>query len=201
MAKRTTKQRAKVRTPLKRKRRHKARRAPKPNRKRKAAKQSHSAKARGKVRKKPQRVPSGDAFEIAFKLLRKGNSQKDAATFTGISTRRFRRYLRGNKLARYRKGRWLITDQRPRSIRIFTDGQQRAIKVRGFGRASLAMKHRTAVRWFLETNDESKLEPYRGLSVTDTSRQKHILETRPNVLYRLANAGSDADMRIYRLMD
>jgi len=86
-------------------------------------------------------------------------------------------------------------------MRIFTEGKQRTIKIRGFSRASLAMKHRAAVRRFLESNDESELVPFRGVSVTDTSKQKYVLETRPNVLYRFANAGSDADMKIYRLLD
>lgn len=195
------KKRASVKSSAKRRAKSKAKRQPnaKP---RSELKRSHSASRKRKPRNSTTgRIPSGTEFELAFRLLRQGRSQKRSAEIAGISTKRLRRYLRGNKLAHFRNGQWRINDRRSRLIQIFTDGYSRTIKVRGFKPASLAMKHRAAVRRFLESNDEAELKLFEGASITDASRKKHFLETRPNVLYRIANIGGDADMKIYRLID
>ena len=62
------------------------------------------------------------------------------------------------------------------------------------------MQHRAAVKDFLEFNEISHLEPFVGVSIRDISGKHHLLETRPNVLYRLANAGGEAFETIYRLV-
>jgi hypothetical protein len=147
------------------------------------------------------RIKPDERFEIAYGVLRKGNSQKRAAEIAGISVKRFRAFIRSNKLAKYRDGHWRITDRRQREIAIISEGQQRIIKVRGFNTASLAMRHRAAVQQFLDSNDASLLMPFERVEIKDISKEKHSLETRPNVLLRLANAGSDAEMKIYRLID
>lgn len=146
-------------------------------------------------------IKSDPKLDLAFRYLREGRTQKFAAETTGISVGRFRRYVRRNKLAKFEAGRWKITDRRIREIAVISDGGSQVIKVRGFGPASLAMRHRAAVQQFLDTNDASLLEPFEGQEVTNIAKQKYSLETRPNVLLRMANAGSDADMKIYRLVD
>jgi hypothetical protein len=70
----------------------------------------------------------------------------------------------------------------------------------GFDAASLVMRHRAAVKHFVESNDASHLEPFIGVSVRDTSGRRHLLETRPNVLYRLASAGGEGFEQVYRLI-
>jgi hypothetical protein len=159
-----------------------------------------AASTKSKRSKRAARIPSNDRFEIAYGFLREGRSQKRSAEIAGISVKQFSRFLRSNKLARYKNGRWRITDRRQREIVIISEGQESQIKVRGFTAASLAMRHRGAVKRFLDSNEASLLSPFEGVLITDISRQKHLLETRPNVLLRLANAGSDADMKIYRLI-
>jgi hypothetical protein len=146
------------------------------------------------------KFPSDDRFETALKYLREGRSQKRAAEIGMVSVRRFRQFLRGNKLAKFKAGRWQITDRRMREITVISEGQPHLIKVRGFSPASLAMRHRAAVQQFLDSNDASLLAPFEGKDVTNIAKQTYSLETRPNVLLRMANAGSDADMKIYRLI-
>jgi len=153
-----------------------------------------------RVRKPTTKLPSDDRFETALKYLREGRSQKRAAEIGMVSVGRFRRFLRDHKLAKRKGRKWIITDRRIREIEVFSEDGLRHIRVRGFGGASLTMRHRAAVQKFLDTNDISLLTPFDGQAVNDVSRQKHILETRPNVLYRIANAGSDADMKIYWLV-
>jgi hypothetical protein len=158
--------------------------------------------------KRPKRRPgktalltSDEHLETALKYLREGRSQKRAAEVGMVSVKRFRRLLRGNKLAKFKNGRWLITDRRLREVVLISDAREKVVKVRGFGPASLAMRHRAAVSAFLDSNDATLLSPFEGQAVMDIARQNHLLETRPNVLLRMANAGSDAEMKIYRLID
>lgn len=160
-----------------------------------------SISTKRKRSRKPARIATDDRFEIAYGFLREGRSQRRSAQIAGISVNRFRRFLRSNRLAKFKNGHWLITDRRQREITVISQGREYLIKVRGFRPASLAMRHRAAFQSFLNSNDAALLKPFEGLAVTDTAKQKHVLETRPNVLLRLANAGSDADMKIYRLID
>lgn len=153
-----------------------------------------------KVRRATSVIESDAGLEAALKFLREGRSQKRSAEIGMVSVGRFRRFLRKHKLAKRKDGRWVITDRRIREVEVFSESGLEQIRVRGFGAASLAMRHRAAVQKFLDTNDVSLLAPFIGQTVNDNSRRKHILETRPNVLYRIANAGSDADMKIYRLI-
>lgn len=147
------------------------------------------------------KLPSDDRFETALKYLREGRSQKRSAEIGMISVKRFRHFLRSNKLAKFRNGHWQITDRRIREITVISEGQARLIKVRGFSPASLAMRHRAAVNQFLDSNDATLLTPFEGATIRDVNKQQYLLETRPNVLLRLANSGGDAEMKIYRLID
>jgi len=147
------------------------------------------------------RVASDERLEKALRILRETNSQSTAAKHAGVSPERFRRFLRGQELA-HRNGRlWKFTDQRPRRVLVISNGGAREITVAGFDASSLAMRHRAAVHAFVEeTNDPSSLKPFEGVSVRDTSGRSHLLETRPNVLYRLASAGGEGFEQVYRLI-
>jgi hypothetical protein len=150
---------------------------------------------------KSAKIPTDDRFETAYQFLREGRSQRRSAEIAGISVKRFSKFIRSNKLARFKGGRWQITDRRIREITIISEGQALGVKVRGFSPASLAMRHRAAVHHFLDSNEASLLTPFEGAVIKDITKQKHVLETRPNVLLRLANTGGDAEMKIYRLID
>ncbi len=130
-------------------------------------------------------------------------SVKSSARSTGVSEGRLRRLIRNFKLARWdkTKRKWKITDRVTREVGIATNGKSRGIVVRGFPRAQLAKAYTAAVKRFLETNDASVLAPFEGRAISDIRKNVYVLETRPNVLLRLANTGSDAEMKIYRLID
>src|SRR5215470_15758629 len=67
------------------------------------------ARGHGKVpKRRRKRTPPayGKEFEIALRGLRLFNNQRLAAQSGGISTKRFRKFLRDKRLAHYRKGRW-----------------------------------------------------------------------------------------------
>lgn len=141
-----------------------------------------------------------ERLEQALRALRATGNQEQAAKSAHVSPERFRRFIRDNKLAEREGRRWRLTDNRVRELVMITDGRRKRVRVAGFELASLIGQHNAAVKAFLDTNDISKLEPFAGLSVTDVSKRAHPLETRPNILYRLAAAGSEAYEQIYRFL-
>jgi hypothetical protein len=151
-------------------------------------------------RKKRSRSPSEPNLEKALRFLRAGNSQRVAAKSAGVSVKKLREFVRGNRLAKYKGRRWHFTDKRRRQIVAITTVGERELIVRGFEPASWAMSHRNAVREFLRTADVSLLAPFESASITDTRGRKYFLEVRPNVLYRRASAGGEHYELIYRLV-
>jgi hypothetical protein len=130
-------------------------------------------------------------------------SVKSSALSTGVSESQLRRLIRKYRLAKWdpKTRRWRITDRARREVGIISGGSAKAIIVRGFAKAQLAKSYSAAVKRFLEANDVAVLAPYEGQSITDVGKTSYVLETRPNVLLRLANTGGDAEMKIYRLID
>jgi len=143
------------------------------------------------------------SLDHARRLFMVTKRVKSSAQSTGVSESQLRRLIRKYKLAKWnpKTRQWRITDRARREVGIIADGSARAIIVRGFAKAQLAKSYSAAVKRFLETNDVAALAPYEGQSITDVSKQSYVLETRPNVLLRLANAGGDAELKIYRLID
>jgi hypothetical protein len=152
-------------------------------------------------RTRSRRIKSEPNLEEALRSLRAGKSQKRAAQVAGVPVRRFRAFLRNNKLANYKKGHWHFTDRRQRTVVAITRRGEKEIKVAGFNKASLVMQHRAAVRAFLNFPDNAHLElvkSFKDRSVTDTSGGAHLLETRPNVLFRYAASGPES-YQVYKL--
>lgn len=162
------------------------------------------SQARGHARagEKPiraKRVKSDERLEAALKLLRQMNNQGRAAKEAGVSTERFRRFLRSNSLAERQGRQWRVTDNRRRRMTVITGGEAIELTLRDFEQASLNGRHLSAVGAFIRTNDIDLLDPFQGQSVIDASGQAHALETDPNELYRLAAAGGEVFHEIYRL--
>jgi len=133
--------------------------------------------------------------------MRAGNSQRLAAKSAGVSVKKFRQFIRENRLAKFIGRRWLFTDKRRREIVAITTVGERKLVVRGFEPASWAMSHRNAVREFAETNDVALLAPFAGYSIKDIHGHTYVLETRPNALYRQLSAGGEHYEQVYRLVN
>lgn len=159
----------------------------------------HARPGEASVRSTPSRSGIDEKLEFALKSLRKTGSQSRAAKGAGISTERFRRFLSEGDLA-HREGRaWTFTDDRPRNVRVISGGRSQHFWVRGFDAASLVERHNAAITHLIEKNDPSKLAPFIGATIRDAKGRRYVLETRPNVLYRLAAAGGEGFEHIYRL--
>jgi hypothetical protein len=180
----------------------------KPPAKKTASRERSGAPKRPRSRKsapkpKPQLREIPTELDRARRLFMDTRSIRSAARSTGVSESRLRRLIGNFKLARWdkKKRKWKITDRVTREVGIASNGNAKAIVVRGFARAQLAKSYTGAVARFLQNNDLAELAPFHGKAISDIRKRVYVLETRPNVLLRLANTGGDADMKIYRLID
>jgi hypothetical protein len=148
---------------------------------------------------KAKPVMSDERLERALRELRRINNQAAAAKEAGVSSERFRRFLREQKLAE-RKGRvWEINDKRPRRMTAMTTRGVIDLKLPDYETASLVGQHNAAIKTFRDTNDISRLRPFEGRTFKDTSGRTHILETRPNVIRR-HDASGETFEQIYRIV-
>ncbi len=83
---------------------------------------------------------------------------------------------------------------------IFSRGRELTVTVAGYEQAAHAGRYLAAVRAFLGSNDPAYLDPFVGEAVTDVTGTRHVLETRPNVLYRLAAGRGESFEQIYRIV-
>ena len=157
----------------------------------------HARASESPIRPKP--AQSDDRLEAALKFLRQTGNQGRAAKEAGVSAERFRNFLRSNSLAERRGKQWHVTDNRAYRMTVWSDGQIQEFVLSDSVQKSLNGRHLSAVGQFLRTNDIDLLRPFDGQSVIDVTGQAHSLETDPNALYRLGNAGSEVFHEIYRL--
>ena len=92
------------------------------------------------------------------------------------------------------------TDPRIRTVVIYADGKKQKIAVQGYEPAALAGSYWNAVGEFLDTNDPAHLASFEGVQIQDALGHGYTLETRPNVLYRLANEGLNSFEQVYRIV-
>lgn len=160
----------------------------------------HAKAGETPIRAPPPRAASTARLEAALKELRRTQSQARAAAEAGVSTERFRKFIRENELAKREGKKWIFHDHRPREMKAFTTNGPRVLKIAGFDQTSLIGRHEAAVKNFLQTNDVSLLTPFKGQSIKDISGRTHFLETRPNTIHRLANSEFEAFEMVYRLI-
>lgn len=158
----------------------------------------HARSGEAPIRSRPER--DREHLEAALKALRQTGNQSEAARSAGISTERFRRFLRENSFAERSGKSWTFTDNRDRQMLVISRSGAKSRVLRGFDQASLNGKHLAAVGQFIGSNKIEFLLPFEGQSVIDARGKSHPLETDPNVLHRLASAGSEVFHDVYRLI-
>jgi len=136
-----------------------------------------------------------------IKALRKTRSLRAAAQRVKTSPERLRRFARSLDFVAKRGGRYTVgEDNWIREVQVISGGRRSTIAVRGYEPARVAGSHRNAVGEFWASNDPTYLTPFDGVQVTDTRGKTYTLETRPNVLYRLAAQGGDSFEHVYRII-
>lgn len=147
-------------------------------------------------------VPAYDPqLEEGLKAVRAGSSLGSAARTIGVSAERLRGYLVQTGVAEKQRGRWTVgNDPRTRQMTVYSRGREVTVLLPGYEPAFLAGRYMAAVGAFLDSNDPSSLSPFKGKGVMDVRGKHHPFETRPNVLYRLAQDGGDPFEQIYRIV-
>ncbi|MGA8709082.1 MAG: hypothetical protein WB646_19075 [Steroidobacteraceae bacterium] len=152
----------------------------------------HPKVAERHVSAKTPSVSYDRKLEEGVKALRKGKSLTAAARELHVSPERLRSYAKALPFVKKRKGRFFVgPDPRQRRVVFYSEGQLVKAVVQGYEPAQLAGSYWDAVGDFLETNDRNHLAPFIGAQITDVRGRTYSLETRPNVLYRLANADGE----------
>ncbi len=139
-------------------------------------------------------------LQMGIRAFRTKKSFAKAAKVAQISPERLRSYAHEKELIEKRGRRWFLKLDLPRRVLIFSGGRERIITVGDFKTASFIGKHTSHVGWFSTTNEKSHLKKFVGKSVTDINGKSYLLETRPNVLYRLLHAGGNSFEQIYRIV-
>jgi hypothetical protein len=148
---------------------------------------------------RPKSRPQTDpVFEKAFKRFRETGNATRSAKESGLGGETFRRRLYEMQLATRRGRKWVVTDNRPKPVVIYSEARRRELVAAGLEQASLAGSYWNAANAFLEDPDPALLEPYLGQSVVDIRGVAHPLETDPNGIYEAANAGGLSFEEIYR---
>ncbi len=147
-------------------------------------------------------VPAYDPrLEAGLKLIRAGTPLNRAAPTIGVSRERLRRYVVQTGVVEKQRGRWtVVQDTRVRIIPIFSAGRSITVTIAGYEQSALAGRYMAAVRAFRDSNDPSYLTPFVGEFITDVRGKRHVFETRPNMLYRLALGDDDPFEQIYRIV-
>lgn len=140
-------------------------------------------------------------LELGLKGMRLGKSLTKSAKSIGVSRERLSHYLAQNSIIAKHKGKWqLKQDDRIREVMIYSQGRVKHIQAKGYEIASLVGRYMAAVAQFLKTNHSSYLDPFKDVIVRDIKGKAYLLETRPNVLYRLDHAGGETFEQVYRIV-
>lgn len=140
-------------------------------------------------------------LEAGLKAMRSGESLTAAARSAHVAPERLRGYVGQTGAVKKERGRWTVTrDNRRRVVQIYSNGQAFEITVAGYEQAALVGSYMTAVKEFLATNDAANLDAFKGETVTDVNGKIYLLETRPNILYRLHNSGIEPFEEVYKIV-
>jgi hypothetical protein len=164
------------------------------------------AQARGHARVRPPDDPErigelpGKLEYVLRHMRRDGLSLTKAARREGVSPERARRWIVDQGLA-VRDGRgWRFPDNRLRDIELYSAGERKVIRIRGFDPAHLIGRYMSEAAQAMLTNSPAPLAPFEGRFVRDVDGRVHVFETDLNVLYRL-NATGDIFESLYRFVN
>jgi hypothetical protein len=156
-------------------------------------------KANEKYVKKPRPI-NDDAFQISLKALRSGKTLAEAAKEIRVSPERLRNQAKERGVIKKKGRKWVVKNNLPRQMLIYTNGQALSIIIGKFHYASKLGRYMAAVKRFLRSNAIEHLRPFIRKSVKDNSNNTYVFETNPNVLYRIAASGSETFEQIYRII-
>jgi hypothetical protein len=148
--------------------------------------------------RRPQQDPK---LEAAIKTMRQGQGIGAAAKAEGVSEKRLRRYIRLLNLGVKDGRRWKIVDRRDRIVPVLTEGTLSSVRVGGFKPSAEVGQAFYLQALFVETGDETLLDPIRGEGVIDRSGTFRQFETDEDRLYQIFQTEELAFHEIYQIID
>lgn len=139
-------------------------------------------------------------LQIALKSLRADKSLSVAARDANLPRTTLRRFLEQSGLAEKQGRKWIVRDETPRRLLIYSAGQAIVITVPNLKAAKIVGVYMGHVGEFLKSNDPAFLGAFHGGGIEDIEGTRHTFETDPDTLYRLASTGSESFEQVYRIV-
>ncbi len=139
-------------------------------------------------------------FQRGLKLLREDRSLVEIAKELGTSRERLVRELEATGAARKKGLKWIVRDDLPRQMLLFSGGKEITITVANRKTASIVGLYMSQVAQFLRTNDPRWLSLFEGKGVSDINGQKFPFEVDPNKIYKLSATGMESFESVYRIV-
>ena len=133
-------------------------------------------------------------------LLHEDKSLIEIAKELGTSRERLVRDLEATGAARKKGLKWIVRDDLPRHVLLFSGGKEITITVANRKTASIVGLYMSQVAQFLRTNDPRWLTLFEGKTVTDINGQKYSFEVDPNKIYKLSSTGMESFESVYRIV-
>lgn len=117
-----------------------------------------------------------DAIEV-LRVMKSGTSFSKAVKAVGISPSTTKKYL-GNSLSK-KNGKLVAkkTDSLLREARIYENGKEELIQVRGTNNIRKIAQYHSAIGQRIDKNDKTALESFKGIVIKDHTGKYHRLET------------------------
>ena len=139
-------------------------------------------------------------FQRGLRLLREDKTLNEIAKELGVSRERLARQIEATGAAKKKGNKWLVRDDLPRQMLLYSGGKEITITVVNRKTASIVGLYMSQVAQFLRTNDPSWLSLFEGKAVTDINGQRHPFEVDPNQLYKLTTTGMESFESVYRIV-
>lgn len=133
-------------------------------------------------------------------VLREDGSIASAAKAARTSPEKFQRFALKKKAIRKKGKTWIVSRELRRQMLIYSDGKQITVTLPNQRSARIAGKYMSAVGAFLRSNNIRILDQFIDRGVKDVAGKRHVFETDPNQLYRLASSTDEAFEAVYRIV-
>lgn len=138
-----------------------------------------------------------DSIEV-LRLMRRGVKFSNAIKEVGIGSKTVKRYV---GTAMKIKNRVLVpksTDMLLRTMRIYENGHEVFIQIKGLKKASVIGKYHSAVGKLVDQNDNNALNDFKTIKIRDTHGKTHTLETNRGKIFDIFDRREEPEFfRIY----
>ena len=123
-----------------------------------------------------QQAKYNDSLEV-LRLIRTGTTFSKATKLVGVTSSTSKKFL--GKTLRKNKGRIVArkNDSLLRNIRIYENGKEVFIQIKGNKKAKLVAQYHSAVGRKLDRNDSIALQSFRLKKIRDSKGKLHFFET------------------------